>query len=393
MLKNITRSPIQKALLVITFIISVFLQIPQPPLDLDYYISLAAQQTSGDTVRPLNGKIVAITGATNGLGLELSKKVYNLGATVIAIGRSPAKLSNMVKELNPDGDDDKRIVTVLADLSDMNSVSAAGDEIKSRFKSIDYLVNNAGMTNNSYQKQETVQGFDTVFAVNYLSHFLLTEKLLPLLEKSKLNGGSRIVQVSSSLHFQAQTKDLITSLDSIAPEASLPSDAKIHNMRAYGNSKMAQIYHMRALNRQLEKSGANVKVVSICPTWVATHIAGSSFKNVLDVFAFHAHSYGLSSILYAMFAPELGEKDGNGEAKDYVTNCSIFTGKVATFVDKSPAIPYIYDAMTGIIGAMALVSQKLFASVDFRSTSMKGYDVESQDSLYAWSKTAIEPFM
>ena len=72
----------------------------------------------------------------------------------------------MVKELNPNGDDDKRIVTVLADLSDMNSVSAAGDEIKSRFKSIDYLVNNAGMTNNSYQKQETVQGFDTVFAVN-----------------------------------------------------------------------------------------------------------------------------------------------------------------------------------------------------------------------------------
>ena len=82
----------------------------------------------------------------------------------------------------------------------MDSVSAACDKIRSKYKSIDYLINDAGLTNAPYRKIPTPQGFDIVFGVNYLSHFLLTEKLIPSLKRSKLANGSRIVRIASSAH-------------------------------------------------------------------------------------------------------------------------------------------------------------------------------------------------
>jgi len=208
MLKNIARSPLQKALLAITVVVSIILQYPQPQLDLSYYTSLASDYTgstsnAAEQNAPLDGLHIVITGATSGLGLSLTKKLYNLGGTIIAVGRSQSKLAKLVEDLNENNkyQKRKRIIPVLADFQDLDSVSLAANEIKSKFKKIDYLVNNAGMMYQTFGiERSTPQGYDEVFGVNYLSHFLLTDKLLPSLKRSKLVNGSRIIQIASSMH-------------------------------------------------------------------------------------------------------------------------------------------------------------------------------------------------
>jgi NAD(P)-dependent dehydrogenase (short-subunit alcohol dehydrogenase family) len=417
MLRNITKSPLQRVVIAFGLLFSIILQYPQPKLDISYYTFLAHNHTaSQDNQVPLKGVTCVITGATSGLGQDLSKQLFSLGATVIAIGRSESKLSNLatwlLKNQNSQENDEKRIVLVQANLQDLHSVSDAANKIRSKFKTIDFLVNNAGMTHASYGNEtESAQGYDMVFAVNYLSHFLLTEKLLPNLQRSKLRNGSRIIQISSSMHLMVNGDDLVPGPGNVSPPwASQPTDSALHRMRSYGNSKLAQIYHARSLAREIASSSSSsssglkadakyskVKVVSVCPSWVATYIAGSGFKNILDIFAFRSDGYGLASILFAMFHGDVGvESTNNGQLNDYVTNCSILDGKLLSLIQNlASVIPlrYYRETLTWFGGIGLLFFQKAFASVTFRSTSSEGYNIEKQDALYRWSKEAIRPWV
>jgi len=246
--------------------------------------------------------------------------------------------------------------------------------------------------------RSTPQGYDEVFGVNYLSHFLLTEKLLPSLKRSKLVNGSRIIQIASSMHLMVNGDDLVPSMSSssVAPYASQPSSSSLHSMRSYGNSKLAQIYHARSLTRELEadkdNKGAPVQVVSVCPSWVATPIKGASFKNVLDIFAFQSDGFGVAPILFAMFHRDVGASG------DYVTSCSVLDGKVLACTEVAASlvsIPFYREIFLSIASMvfLGLGLQKIFANVGFRATSIDAYDVTKQDALYKWSKVAIEPWM
>ena len=161
---NIAKSPIQAVLVAITILLSLLIQYPSPDLDRPYYRALATNFTkSQDDKYPLLGTSIIITGATSGLGLSLANYLHGLGSTIIAVGRSPSKLEKLQKDLDKEGNK-KRIVPVVADLSDLNSVSAAGKQIKSKFKRVDFLVNNAGMVHSSEKEyQTTAQGYDSVF--------------------------------------------------------------------------------------------------------------------------------------------------------------------------------------------------------------------------------------
>lgn len=419
MMKNIANSPIQKALLLVGVILSVILQYPQPKLDVSYYNYLASNHTANeDELQPLKGSTCVITGATSGLGLDLTKHLFRLGATVVAIGRSESKLSALSHQLlsqqQQQQQQEERIVLIQANLQDLKSVSNAANKIKSRFKTIDFLINNAGMTHASHgtdkKPKPTPQGYDEVFAVNYLSHFLLTEKLLPNLKRSKVQNGPRIVQIASSMHLMVDGNDLVPGSGNEAPLASQPIDSSLHRIRSYGNSKLAQIYHARSLARELDSlssasssSISKLKVVSVCPSWVATHIAGAEFKSVLDIFAFRSDGYGLASILFAMFHGDVGatglsssNNNKDQHSNDYVTNCSILGKKLLSVIDKLVTIfpvRYYREIITWVGGMGLLLFQKAFASVDFRPTSREGYNVEQQDALYRWSKEAVKPWM
>ena len=87
---SLAKSNVQKLLLIVTVAISFILQYPQPEVDNEYFSSLASAYTSSRTGDPpLEGVNIVITGATSGIGLSLTKKMYSLGGNIIVLGRSP----------------------------------------------------------------------------------------------------------------------------------------------------------------------------------------------------------------------------------------------------------------------------------------------------------------
>ena len=233
---------------------------------------------------------------------------------------------------------------------------------------------------------------DISFAiVNYLSHVLLTEQMLPILEKSKIKNGARIINIASAAHYFSDGSDLTPSSEVIPPIASQPSDSIIQQMRSYGNSKLAQVYHARSLTRDLARRSSSIKVLSLCPSWVATDIArGSKIGTMLlRILAFSPNEFGLAPILYAMFHPD-GGKDG----KDYVTNTSLTESLfIKTFCATFEGQNIFKDISFYIGGGFICLAQKLFASVGFYESSQVSYDEAQQYSLHEWAKQAISSFM
>lgn len=165
-----------------TFVVllAIFIQHPQPELSGELP-ALAGQAVGASfpTGSPLDGVNIAITGPTSGIGIGLARYLHGLGATIIAIGRSPSKLQALQAALDGDADNrnnKRRVETFVADLTDLSSVARAADEIASRFDSISYLINNAGLhyTNDLIlgfrRKHATQQGYDGTL---YFDHLLL----------------------------------------------------------------------------------------------------------------------------------------------------------------------------------------------------------------------------
>jgi NADPH:quinone reductase-like Zn-dependent oxidoreductase len=161
---------------ILVCLFAIFWQWKQPPLPLSIYSQLAWNQrqspnapsqvsfpTSPTMEQPLLGVTVVITGATSGLGLGLAKVLHQMGATILAVGRSSAKLSSVKNLLSDPSSNTQRVYTFIADFTDLVSVSKAADEIKTQFKSIDFLINNAGMYHAATLERATVQGYDIVF--------------------------------------------------------------------------------------------------------------------------------------------------------------------------------------------------------------------------------------
>jgi NADP-dependent 3-hydroxy acid dehydrogenase YdfG len=147
---------------------AVFLSLPHPELNWDGDILPNAQRymqqpTTNET--PLKGMVIAITGATSGIGLELTRTLNKLGATVLAIGRSPEKLNALFQQ-------EQSIQTVVADLNDLASVANASHYILEHYDHLDVLVNNAGIHSGMSgmwegERPTTQQGYDVTFGGTY----------------------------------------------------------------------------------------------------------------------------------------------------------------------------------------------------------------------------------
>lgn len=139
-------------------------------------------------------KTVLITGATDGMGKETALMFAKVGATVLIHGRNPKKLADTLKalrEANPKG----QYYSYQADYASLAEVRAMAEAIKKEHQQIDILINNAGLYPD--KRVITEDGFELTLQVNYLSSFLLTHALMPLLEASP---EARIVNVSSIGH-------------------------------------------------------------------------------------------------------------------------------------------------------------------------------------------------
>ena len=147
-----------------------------------------------DQKRELLGKTILITGATDGIGKELALMTWQAGANLVLHGRNPQKLETLLDYLGK-GFPGQSVSTVKADFSKLREVRDMATRILTDFRQLDVLVNNAGLYP-SY-RIITEDGFEECNQVNYLSPFLLTNLLRPLVVKS---APMRIVNLSSIGH-------------------------------------------------------------------------------------------------------------------------------------------------------------------------------------------------
>ncbi len=209
----------------------------------------------------LQGKVVAITGASSGLGLVNAVTLAKLGAKVYMLNRDIPKSLQAIK----DEGGNYGIDVIKCDLADLSSVKNAAEELKSKTNKLDILVNNAGIMAVP-TRTLTKDNFESHIGVNHLAHFYLTSLLFGLLvktgkEKSEM---SRIVNVASAAHFFGGSN----------LQSDIFLENKYEKWNAYGNSKLANILFTNKLAKDIKKSGLSeyVSTYSLHPGGCRTEL-------------------------------------------------------------------------------------------------------------------------
>jgi NAD(P)-dependent dehydrogenase (short-subunit alcohol dehydrogenase family) len=199
-----------------------------------------------------SGKIVLLTGATDGLGRALAARLVDDDLVLILHGRNQERLDATVGELR-ERKPEARIFPYRADLASLAQTRRLAASVEKNFPLLDVLINNAGIGSggDGAPRQTSADGYELRFAVNYLAGFALTNALLPLLERSL---SARIVNVASVGQSEIDFDDVMLLHG-------------YNGRRAYGQSKLAQILFTFELAERLRASGkTNVTVNAVHPS-------------------------------------------------------------------------------------------------------------------------------
>jgi retinol dehydrogenase-14 len=246
---------------------------------------------------PMTGQTVLITGATGGIGLATAVGLAGLGARIGVVGRDEQRTAaavDAVRAVPGSGGAD----AFLADLSVQREVRALASAVLTAYPRVDVLVNNAGGFWSA--RHVTADGLEWTFAVNHLAPFLLTTLLLDRLGDS---APARVVTVSSDAH-RAGRMDF----------DDLQAQHGYSGIRAYAQSKLANILFTRELARRLD--GSTVTANALHPGTVRTGFAredaGGLMRLALRVGAILMKSpeQGARTSVYAASSPDLAHVTG-----------------------------------------------------------------------------------
>jgi NAD(P)-dependent dehydrogenase (short-subunit alcohol dehydrogenase family) len=247
--------------------------------------------------KSMAGTTCMVTGSTSGIGQVVAFRLAELGAKVIVVGRNKEKSTATVDRIKEQSGN-QQVEYLLADLSVLEEVRGLANQFKKRYSRLDVLINNAGVSMS--KRKETGDGFEMTFAVNHLSHFLLTNLLLDTIRAS---APARVINVSSSLHSR-------TGIDF----EDLQKTKRYIGMTAYGQSKLANILFTYELARRLNSSGVTVNAVH--PGLVATNLSSNSSGlsravwRVISLFA-KSPEEGAQTIIYLATSLEVEHITGN----------------------------------------------------------------------------------
>lgn len=248
----------------------------------------------------LTGKRVLVTGATAGIGKETARALAKQGAHVVIVGRSEEKTRAVVGELVAAAPG-AQVDFLLADLSSMAAVRQLAQDFLARWDTLHVLVNNAGGIN--MKREVTSDGFERTFATNHLSYFLLTNLLLPALEKG---APSRIVNVASDAH-RGQAIDW----------SDLQAEKSYVQFKVYGRSKLMNILFTRELARRVKDKGITANALH--PGVVATSfLAKPGFWGVVGKVAglfMITPEQGAQTSIYLSSSPDVEGVTGGYYAK------------------------------------------------------------------------------
>jgi NAD(P)-dependent dehydrogenase (short-subunit alcohol dehydrogenase family) len=249
----------------------------------------------------LAGAKILVTGATDGLGRRLASDLAATGATVLLHGRSRERLEATIEKVRGETGNEK-LGSYLADLSSLGEVRALAHRVLAEQDRLDALINNAGVI--VRERRESEDGYELTFAVNFLAHFLLTRLLVPLLRDS---APARIVNVASAGQNPIDFDDVMLERSYSA-------------MRAYRQSKLAQVMFTFELAERLEGSGVTVNALhpaSLMETKMVLETFGSSMSTVEE---------GAEATMRLATSPELegvtgryfdGTREGRADSQAY----------------------------------------------------------------------------
>ncbi len=204
----------------------------------------------------MTGRVCLVTGATDGHGRAVAEALAGAGADLVILGRNPQKCEAAQREIaeatgrTPD--------ILLCNLANRTDIDRAADEYLASGRPLHLLVNNAGLVN--LHRQLNAEGLEQTFAVNYLSMFQLT---LRLLDRLRASAPARVVNVCSDTYRIAKL-----DLDDLQLERSYSVS------QAYARSKLAILYFSLELARRIEGTGVTVNAVDPGP--VASNIGANN---------------------------------------------------------------------------------------------------------------------
>jgi NAD(P)-dependent dehydrogenase (short-subunit alcohol dehydrogenase family) len=230
-------------------------------------------------------RTIVITGATDGLGKGLARELAPSGARLLLHGRNEEKGQALREELGPRAAGE--LEWRRADLSSLDEVRDLADSLLEEER-IDALVNNAGI-GTAGGREESADGYELTFAVNYLAPYLLTRRLLPLIERS---APSRIVNVTSAGQMPIDFDDVML-------------ERNYSGVQAYCQSKVALVMLTFDLAEELE--GTQVTATCLHPgTYLPTnmvHRAGIEPVTPLED--------GIAATMRLIAAPEVEGVNGH----------------------------------------------------------------------------------
>jgi NAD(P)-dependent dehydrogenase (short-subunit alcohol dehydrogenase family) len=211
-------------------------------------------------MRPLAEHVVLVTGATDGLGRALATELASRGATVLVCGRSDERGRETIEAIRA-ATGNERLSWYRADFASLHEVPELAASIERDRDRLDALVNNAGIGTTlpgGGARMESHDGYELRFAVNYLAHFLLTRRLVPLLVRS---APARIVNVTSAGQAPIDFDDVML-------------ERSYDGVQAYCQSKLAQVMLTFDLAKELDQHGVTANCLhpaTYMPTKIVTH--------------------------------------------------------------------------------------------------------------------------
>lgn len=201
-----------------------------------------------NNIPDLSGKVIIVTGGNSGLGYESVKAFAEKGAEVILasrdVGKGKSALYNMGKTKG-------KIVVMQLDLTSLDSIKSFADAYKRSYKTLDVLLNNAGIMFSPYFL--TKDGFEGQMGTNHLGHFALTGHLLEVLANTPQ---SRVVNVSSNAHKWGKMdydNFMFEGGKGYAP------------IKSYSRSKLANLLYTYQLQKWFEENNIDSMAVAAHP--------------------------------------------------------------------------------------------------------------------------------
>lgn len=186
----------------------------------------------------IDGKVVIITGANAGLGLETAVDLSRRGGKIYIACRDNKRGEDALKEISRrSGSNDVHFLRL--DLASMESIKEFSKKFHELESQLDILINNAGVM--ACPKGSTKDGFETHIGTNHLGHFLLTNLMLDVLKES---APSRVVNVASLFYIVGKIR-----------KGDLFGEKFYFRWFAYASSKLANILFTKELARRLEGTG------------------------------------------------------------------------------------------------------------------------------------------